>query len=66
VDVYTHTEATPIHKNAHLGGDYWECNRAIKMVKHSMPQWDYTYDEFADYDENIEAFVANFQGYPFT
>lgn len=66
VDVYTHTEATPIHKDAHLGGNYWEYSHAIKMVKHIMPQWSYTYDEFANYNEDVEAFVSNFQEYPFT
>lgn len=65
VDVYTHTEATPIHPEDHYNGVYWECDNAIKMVKHLMPQWSYTFDKFANYDENVEQFCASENGYPY-
>lgn len=66
VDVYAHTEATPIHPRDHYNGVYWEDENAIKMVKHLLPQWSYTFDKFANYNENVELFCANENGYPYT
>lgn len=65
VDVYAHTEATPIHPKDHYNGVYWEHDNAEKMVKHLMPQWDYTFDKFANYDENVEQFLAAENGHPY-
>lgn len=65
VDVYTHYEPTIIHPIDHYNGDYWHTNRAKKMVKHLMPQWDYNYDEFENYNEEVEAFCSDKEGNPY-
>jgi hypothetical protein len=65
-DVYTHTEATAIHPEDHYNGVYWEYDWAKQMVKHLLPQWDYTYDKFANnYDEQVEPFLSEQNGYPY-
>ena len=65
VDVYTHYESTIIHPIDHYNGEYWNKDRAIKMVKHLMPQWDYNYDEFENYNEEVEAFCSAKEGHPY-
>lgn len=65
MDVYTHYESTIIHPIDHYNGEYWRDDRAIKMVKHIMPQWDYNYDEFENYNEEVEAFCGAKEGHPY-
>ena len=35
------------------------------MVKHLIPYWDYNYDEFENYDEEVEAFCSDKEGNPY-
>ena len=65
MDVYTHYEPTIIHPIDHYNGDYWHANRAIKMVKHLIPNWDYNYEEFENYNEEVEAFCSDKEGNPY-
>ena len=65
MDVYTHYEPTIIHPIDHYNGDYWHDDRAIKMVKHLIPYWDYNYDEFENYNEEVEAFRSDKEGNPY-